>query len=98
MNKPQELNHLTSVVEDLLSKISDLKSPDIAALRTRVGRTIDDTQSALRDARATASKKIRKTASSADGYVRDNPWKAAAALAGLAAVAAFVAGRSSAAK
>ena len=98
MIEPHELNQLTNAVEDLLGKIADLKSPDIAALRTRITRTIEDTQAALRNVGEAASDKIRSTASSADGYVRDNPWTAAAVLAAVAAGAAFLAGRATAPK
>jgi ElaB/YqjD/DUF883 family membrane-anchored ribosome-binding protein len=93
MNKPHELNQLTSAVEDLLCRIADVKAPDVAALRARVSQTIETTKGALKSVGATASNKVRNTASSADDYVRDNPWTAAAALAGIAAVAGFIVGR-----
>ena len=98
MNKSYDLSHLTGVVEDLLGKIADIQSVDVAALRKRVGRKFDDSQTALKKSGTAAVDRIRSTASAADGYVRANPWRAAAVLVGFAAAAAFIAGRARASK
>jgi ElaB/YqjD/DUF883 family membrane-anchored ribosome-binding protein len=61
-------------------------------LRTRVSDTLDSAKSAIAKADSAALHAIRNVASSADDYVRENPWVAIGVIAGVAASVGFLAG------
>lgn len=92
MNKSQELQNLTGQVEGLMSKVSQDHSPQVQELRTRVSDTIQSAKGAITRADTAAMDAIRNAASSADDYVRDNPWIAIGVIAGVAASLGFLAG------
>jgi ElaB/YqjD/DUF883 family membrane-anchored ribosome-binding protein len=92
MNKSQELQQLTSNVAGLLSKVADDHSPEIEALRTRVNQGVQSAKTAISEADAAAFDALKKAASSADNYVRENPWIAIGVIAGVAASLGFLAG------
>ncbi len=90
MNKSQELQQLTGNVEGLMSKVANDQSPQVQELRNRVTDTIESAKSAIADSAALDT--IRNVASSADDYVRENPWIAIGVIAGVAASLGFLAG------
>lgn len=92
MNKSQELQNLTGQVEGLMSKVSQDQSPQVQELRTRVSDTIQSVKGAITQADTAAMDAIRNAASSADDYVRENPWIAIGVIAGVAASLGFLAG------
>ena len=92
MDKSQELQQLTGHVEGLMNKVANDQSPQLQELRSRVTDTIDSAKSALAKADSAALDAIRNVASSADDYVRENPWIAIGAIAGVAASLGFLAG------
>jgi ElaB/YqjD/DUF883 family membrane-anchored ribosome-binding protein len=92
MNKSQELQQLTDHVEDLLGKVADDQSPHVQELRTRVNQTIQSAKTAISRADTIALDALKKAASSADDYVRENPWVAIGVIAGAAASLGFLAG------
>lgn len=92
MDKSQELQQLTAHVEDLLSKVADDPSPQLQELRSRVSETIGSAKTAIAKADSAALDAIRNAASSADDYVRENPWIAIGVIAGVAASLGFLAG------
>src|ERR1700733_510240 len=92
MNKSQELRQLTENVEDLLGKVADDQSPHLQELRTRVSQTIQSAKSAVSRADTVALDALKNVASSADDYVRENPWVAIGVIAGAAASLGFLAG------
>lgn len=92
MDKSQELQQLTGHVEGLMSKVANDQSPQVQELRARVTDTIDTAKSALARADSAALDAIRNAASSADDYVRENPWVAIGVIAGVAASLGFLAG------
>jgi ElaB/YqjD/DUF883 family membrane-anchored ribosome-binding protein len=92
MNKSQELQQLTENVEDLLGKVADVQSPHLQELRTRVSQTIESAKSAVSRADTVALDALKNVASSADDYVRENPWVAIGVIAGVAASLGFLAG------
>lgn len=77
MDKSQELQQLSGHTEDL---------------RTGVTDTLDSAKTAIAQANSAALHAIRNVASSADDYVRDNPWVAIGVIAGVAASLGFLAG------
>jgi ElaB/YqjD/DUF883 family membrane-anchored ribosome-binding protein len=92
MSKSQELQQLTDHVEGLMSKVAEDHSPQIQELRSRVGQTVDSAKSAISKADVAAMAALRNAASSADDYVRENPWVAIGLIAGVAASLGFLAG------
>jgi ElaB/YqjD/DUF883 family membrane-anchored ribosome-binding protein len=92
MDKSQELQQLTGHMEGLMSKVANDQSPQLQELRSRVTDTIDSAKSALAKADSAALDVIRNAASSADDYVRENPWIAIGVIAGVAASLGFLAG------
>ena len=92
MDRTQELQQLTGHVEGLMSKVANDQSPQLQELRSRVSDTIDSAKSALAKADSAALDAIRNAASSADDYVRENPWIAIGVIAGVAASLGFLAG------
>jgi ElaB/YqjD/DUF883 family membrane-anchored ribosome-binding protein len=77
MDNSQELQQPTSRADDL---------------RTRVTGTLDSAKTAIAQADSAALNAIRNVASTADDYVRDNPWVAIGVIAGVAASLGFLAG------
>jgi ElaB/YqjD/DUF883 family membrane-anchored ribosome-binding protein len=92
MNKSQELQHLTDNVEGLLGKVADDQSPHLQELRTRASQTIQSAKAAVSRADTVALDALKNAASSADDYIRENPWVAIGVIAGAAASLGFLAG------
>jgi ElaB/YqjD/DUF883 family membrane-anchored ribosome-binding protein len=92
MNKSQELQQLSGHVEGLMSKVADDQSPQVQELRARVSDTIQSAKNSITKADAAAMDVLRNAASSADDYVRENPWVAIGVIAGVAASLGFLAG------
>jgi ElaB/YqjD/DUF883 family membrane-anchored ribosome-binding protein len=90
--KSQELQQLTENVEGLLGKVADDQSPHLQELRTRANQTIRSAKSAISRADTVALDALKNAASSADDYVRENPWVAVGVIAGVAASLGFLAG------
>jgi ElaB/YqjD/DUF883 family membrane-anchored ribosome-binding protein len=92
INKSQELQQLTENVEGLLGKVADDQSPHLQELRTRVSQTIQSAKTAVSRADTVALDALKNVASSAEDYVRENPWVAIGVIAGVAASLGFLAG------
>jgi ElaB/YqjD/DUF883 family membrane-anchored ribosome-binding protein len=92
MNKSQELQQLTGHVEGLMSKVADDHSTQVQELRSRVSDTIQSAKSSIAKADGAALDVLRNAASSANDYVRENPWAAIGMIAGVAASLGFLAG------
>jgi ElaB/YqjD/DUF883 family membrane-anchored ribosome-binding protein len=92
MDKSQELQQLTGHVEGLMSKVANDKSPQLEELRSRVTDTIQSAKGAVAKADSAAIDALRNAASSADDYVRENPWIAIGVIAGVSASLGFLAG------
>ena len=80
-NKSQELQQLTDHVEGLLDKVADDHSPQVQELRTRVNQAIHSAKTAILKADTAALDALKNAASSADDYVRENPWVAIGVIA-----------------
>lgn len=92
MDKSQELQQLSGHVEGLMSKVANDQSPQVQELRSRVTDTIQSAKTALAKADSAALDVIKNAANSADDYVRENPWIAIGAIAGVSAALGFLAG------
>jgi ElaB/YqjD/DUF883 family membrane-anchored ribosome-binding protein len=92
MSKSEELQQLSGHVTGLMSKAADDSSPQLKELRTRVSDTIESARAAIARADSAALDAVRNVASTADQYVRENPWVAIGVIAGVAASVGFLAG------
>jgi ElaB/YqjD/DUF883 family membrane-anchored ribosome-binding protein len=92
MNKSRELQRLSTNVEGLLGKVADDHSPQVQELRTRVNQAIGSAKSAISKADSVGLDALKHAASSADDYVRENPWIAIGLIGGIAASLGFLAG------
>jgi ElaB/YqjD/DUF883 family membrane-anchored ribosome-binding protein len=67
-------------------------SPQAQELRSRVAGTIQSAKKAVAKADTAALDMLKNAASSADEYVRENPWMAIGVIAGVSAALGFLAG------
>ena len=67
-------------------------SPQAQELRSGVADTIQSTKSSFDKANNAALDVLKNAASSADDYVRENPWMAIGVIAGVSAAVGFLAG------
>jgi ElaB protein len=67
---------LTDSVDDLLQQISELKSPEIQKIRTKVQIALAAAQSAWRDTASYAGRQAMQTLRRPDEYVHESPWQA----------------------
>lgn len=90
-----EIKNLLADVEDLMARIADLKDADVVRVRGKVQRAVDATKQSLADGADALRERAQNVASSADDYVRDNPWQAIGIAALVGAVAGVLATRRS---
>ncbi len=88
-----EIRSLIADVEDLMSRISDLKDTDVARVRGKVQRAVEATKQSLSDRAVSVRRKAQRAAESADDYVRDSPWQAVGIAALVGAVVGIIAAR-----
>jgi ElaB/YqjD/DUF883 family membrane-anchored ribosome-binding protein len=69
-------NDLTDSVDDLLERISELKSPEIQKIRTKVQIALAAAQSAWRDTTSYASRQAMQTLRRPGEYLHESPWRA----------------------
>ncbi len=80
-----ELKNLIADVEDLVARVANLKDADVARVRGKVENALASAKQSLANGSDTVRRSARQAASTADDYVRDNPWQAigVAALVGI---------------
>jgi ElaB/YqjD/DUF883 family membrane-anchored ribosome-binding protein len=90
-----EIKNLIADVEELMSRISDLKDADVERVRGKVQRAVDSAKKSIADSTVTLRRRAQQAASSADDYVRDSPWQAVGIAALVGAVVGILATRRS---
>jgi ElaB/YqjD/DUF883 family membrane-anchored ribosome-binding protein len=90
-----EIKSLIADVEDLMARIADLKDADVVRVRGKVQRAVDATKQSLADGADAIRQHAQSAASTADDYVRDNPWQAIGIAALVGAVVGILATRRS---
>jgi ElaB/YqjD/DUF883 family membrane-anchored ribosome-binding protein len=90
-----EIKSLIADVEDLMARIADLKDADVVRVRSKVQRAVDATKQSLADGADAIRQHAQTAASTADDYVRDNPWQAIGVAALVGAVVGILATRRS---
>jgi ElaB/YqjD/DUF883 family membrane-anchored ribosome-binding protein len=88
-----EIKSLIADVEDLMSRIADLKDADVVRVRGKVQRAVDATKQSLSDSADSLRRRAQVAATSADDYVRDSPWQAVGIAALVGAVVGILATR-----
>ncbi len=81
-----EFKNLIDDVQDLVSRVSDVKDPDIAKIRSKVQDALVAARDALTDGADRVRRQAKQVANTTDDFVRDNPWQSLgiAALVGVA--------------
>jgi ElaB/YqjD/DUF883 family membrane-anchored ribosome-binding protein len=69
------VNSFLDSVEDLMSALKDIESPDIARVRAKVRLALVAAKSAAADTAAQIGTGARQIGQRTDGFVRDNPWQ-----------------------
>ena len=82
------VNNFIDSVEDLMSALKDIESPDIARVRAKVRLALVAAKSAATDTAAQIGSGARQIGQRTDGFVRDNPWQ----VIGIAAVVGLAVG------
>ncbi|MDP9084280.1 MAG: hypothetical protein M3N50_11020 [Pseudomonadota bacterium] len=90
-----EIKSLIADVEDLMTRIADLKDVDVARVRGKVQRAVEATKQSLADSADTIRRQAQNVAGTADDYVRDSPWQAVGIAALVGAVVGILATRRS---
>jgi ElaB/YqjD/DUF883 family membrane-anchored ribosome-binding protein len=91
MDYDKSMQVLISDAEQLLSKLGDVKGPEIVALREKVEAGIAETKNMIADQARVSAESIRKMTSSVVGYIQENPWVAVAAGTAIAVALFYVA-------
>jgi ElaB/YqjD/DUF883 family membrane-anchored ribosome-binding protein len=88
----EDFNAVVADSEALLKTIAATGGEKAAALRTDLERRLADARVRLAELEKSARERARAVARDTDEYVRDNPWRAVAIGAGLAAIVGIVLG------
>jgi ElaB/YqjD/DUF883 family membrane-anchored ribosome-binding protein len=91
MDPDKSMQLLIADAEQLLSKLGDVKSPEILALRERVESGIAETKNRIADQARVSAESIRKMTNSVVGYIQENPWVAIAGGTAIAVALFYVA-------
>jgi ElaB/YqjD/DUF883 family membrane-anchored ribosome-binding protein len=86
---------LIADVEDLVSRIADLKDADVARIRTKVLRAVGSAKESLADSADSLRRQAKRAVTTADDYVHDSPWQAIGIAALVGALVGIVATRRS---
>jgi ElaB/YqjD/DUF883 family membrane-anchored ribosome-binding protein len=90
-----EIQSLIADVEDLVSRIADLKDADVARIRTKVLRAVGSAKESLADSADSLRRQAKRAVTTADDYVHDSPWQAIGIAALVGALVGIVATRRS---
>lgn len=81
-----ELTNFMADVEELISRIGDVKDSEVARLRSKVQGSLESAKDGMTNGVESLTRRAREAAGTADDYVRGSPWQAigVAAVVGLA--------------
>lgn len=88
-----DVNTLVKDAQALFQTATALTGEKADEIRNRGMQLLDAALVKGRDMQASALASSKEMAASADGYVKENPWRAIAAIAGVALVAGLILGR-----
>ncbi len=90
-----EMKNLIADVEELLSRISDIKDTDVARVRGKVLRAVEAAKASLEQGADTVKRQAKRAATATDDYVHETPWAAVGIAALVGAVVGILASRRS---
>ena len=88
-----EIKNLMADVEDLVSRVADVRDPDLARIRAKVQAALASTRDSLLTGAETVRRQARQVAQTTDDYVRASPWQALGIAAVAGAALGYVIGR-----
>ena len=88
-----EMKNLMADVEDLVSRVADVKDPDIVRIRNKVQAALVSTRDSLVTGAEAAQRQVRQAAATTDDYVRASPWQALGIAALVGVTVGYLAGR-----
>ncbi|MBK4734609.1 DUF883 family protein [Noviherbaspirillum pedocola] len=80
----REIKSLISDAQDMFNSATSASADKASALRSEGMRMLENALSAARDMQSSAMETGKELASTADDYVRENPWTTVAISAGVA--------------
>ena len=83
-----EIKNLLADVEELVARIADMQDSDLEQVRSKVQRTLDAAKQHIAEGADSVKRQAQGVATTADDYIRENPWQAV----GLAALVGAVLG------
>jgi ElaB/YqjD/DUF883 family membrane-anchored ribosome-binding protein len=83
-----EIKNLLADVEELVARIADLQDSDLDRVRSKVQRTLDAAKQSIAEGADSVKRQAQSVATTADDYIRENPWQAV----GIAALVGAVLG------
>jgi ElaB/YqjD/DUF883 family membrane-anchored ribosome-binding protein len=89
----QEFNNFVADMEDLIKASTSLTGDDLARAKTKLYTRVATARAFLEGMPATISDRARETVKVADGYVREQPWRAIGMTAAVGALIGFLLGR-----
>jgi ElaB/YqjD/DUF883 family membrane-anchored ribosome-binding protein len=90
-----EIKSLIADVEELVTRIADLKDADVARVRNKVLRAVGNAKESLAESADDLRRQAQRVATTADDYVHDNPWQAVGIATLVGAVVGILATRRS---
>ncbi len=88
-----EIKNLMADVEDLVSRVADVRDPELVRIRGKVQAALIATRDSLVTSAQTVQRQARHTAETTDDYVRASPWQAVGIAALVGAALGYVVGR-----
>jgi ElaB/YqjD/DUF883 family membrane-anchored ribosome-binding protein len=89
----QEFNNFVADMEDLIKASTSLTGDDLARAKTKLYTRVATARAFLEGMPTTISDRARETVKVADGYVREQPWRAIGMTAAVGALVGFLLGR-----
>jgi len=90
------VNDLVDTSGELLNRLSDVNTPEIAALKTRVADALANAKAFIAKGASQVGEQAKEAAGVVDDYGHDSPWIAIGFVAVLAGALGFAAGAATA--
>jgi len=71
-----DLKRVVGDADDLVKQVVSSSADEFAARRAAIEARLAEARSRINDLRTSAARSVCKAADAANGYVRENPWKA----------------------
>ena len=88
-----EIRNLMADVEDLVTRVARVNDPDIAAVRSKVLKTLDAARTSMSASAGRVREHAIKAAGTTNDFVRENPWQSLGIAVLLGAAVGYLARR-----